>query len=356
MIHIDGSQGEGGGQVLRTSLALAAITGQAVRIENVRARRKNPGLAPQHLTAVRALAALCRAEVRGGALRSTVVEFHPRAGVQPGDYEVDVAEAATGGSAGAVTLVLQAMSLPLALAGGLSRVTLRGGTHVPMSPPFHYFKEVFLPMVAPMGVAASVRLDAWGFYPAGGGLVTAEIRGRRTALESHSWLARGAVKRVWGLAVAANLTAHIAQRMAGRARNLLMEAGLRPEITPLRERSVSPGAVTLLFAEYEQAVSGFSAIGERGKPSEQVATEATLDFLAQHRSGQAVDMHLADQLLLPMALAEGTSTFTTCRITDHLLTNAEVIRQFMPANITVQGDVLEAGTITVRGVGASAAA
>lgn len=349
MIDIDGARGEGGGQVLRTSLALAAITGQAVRLYNLRAGRQNSGLAPQHLTAVRALAQVCAAEVRGGALRSTTVEFHPQAPPRAGDYTIDVTEAAAGGSAGAVTLILQALLLPLALADGASRLTLRGGTHVPWSPPLHHLTEVFVPMVARMGVRADVRLSQWGFYPAGGGEVTAEIRGRRGALAAQTWLERGPLKRVWGRAVAANLPAHIAQRMAGRARNLLSEAGLHPEITPLRERAASPGAVTLLFSEYENAVSGFSALGEKGKPSEQVATEAALDLLAQHRSGQALDMHLADQMLLPMALAEGRSRFTTCRVTQHLLTNAAIIQHFIPAQIVVEGEEGDAGTVIVTG-------
>jgi RNA 3'-terminal phosphate cyclase (ATP) len=351
MITIDGARGEGGGQVLRTALALAAITGQPVRLDNIRAGRKNPGLAPQHLTGVRALAALCQADVRGDALRSTSIEFHPQAAIHAGDYSVDVAEATSGGSAGAVTLVLQAMLVPLALAGGESRVILRGGTHVPWSPPFHYLSEVFLPMVAPMGVRADVRLDTWGFYPAGGGQVSADIHGQAGPLTAQDWTVRGDVTRVWGLAVAASLPAHIAQRMAGRAANLLQEAGLRPALTPVRERAASPGATTLLFAAYENSFAGFSALGEKGKPSEQVATEAALDLLAQHRSGQAVDMHLADQLLLPMALAAGTSRFTTCRVTQHLLTNAEIIRHFISAEIIVDGDELAPGTVTVTGVG-----
>jgi RNA 3'-terminal phosphate cyclase (ATP) len=349
VIEIDGSRGEGGGQVLRTALSLAALTGQAVRLDNVRARRRNPGLAPQHLTAVRALAALCAAEVRGAALRSTVVEFRPQAPVQAGHYHVDVTEAARGGSAGAVTLILQAMLPPLALAPGTSRVTLRGGTHVPMSPPLHYLAEVFLPMVARMGVQAQVRLEAWGFYPVGEGSVTAEIRGVPGPLRAQDWSERGRLRRAWGLAVAANLPAHIPQRMAGRARNLLLEEGIRLEVTPLRESAASPGALTLLFAAYDHSWAGFSALGERGKPSEQVAGEAAFDFLAQHRSGQAVDMHLADQLLLPMALAEGTSSFTTCRVTQHLLTNADIVRQFVPAEIVIEGEELEVGRVTVKG-------
>ena len=351
MVEIDGARGEGGGQVLRTALSLSAITGQAVRIENVRARRSKPGLAPQHLTAVRAMAAVCAAEVRGGELRSTMLEFRPQASVQAGDYHVDVADATTGGSAGAITLILQALVLPLALAGGPSRVRLRGGTHVPHSPPLHYLTEVFLPMVRAMGVYADARLEGWGFYPAGGGEVSAEIAGRGVPLRAQDWTPRGQLVRVWGVTVGASLPAHIPQRMAGRARNLLVEAGLRPDITPVRERAASPGAVTLLFSEYERGRGGFTALGERGKPSEQVATEAALDLLRQHRSGQAVDMHLADQLLLPMALAEGTSALTTCRVTRHLLTNADIIRHFVPAAIEIDGEEDEAGRVTVRGVG-----
>jgi RNA 3'-terminal phosphate cyclase (ATP) len=202
-----------------------------------------------------------------------------------------------------------------------------------------------------MGVQARVSLEAWGFYPAGGGEVSAEVSGARWALSAQDWTARGDLQRVWGLAVAANLPAHIPQRMAGRAHNLLAGDGLRLDVTPLRERAASPGAVTLLFAQYGNSRAGFSALGEKGKPSEQVATEAALDLLAQHRSGQAVDMHLADQLVLPMALAEGTSSFTTCRVTQHLLTNAEVIRHFLPVEITIEGEESAAGRVTVKGAG-----
>jgi RNA 3'-terminal phosphate cyclase (ATP) len=206
-------------------------------------------------------------------------------------------------------------------------------------------------MVAWLGVRAEVRLEAWGFYPAGGGEISAAIHGRADALRPQDWSERGPLQRVWGLAAAASLPAHIAQRMAGRSRNLLSEAELDAEVTPVRERAASPGAVTLLFARYANAITGFSALGEKGKPSEQVATEAALDLLAQHRSGQAVDMHLADQLLLPLALAAGASTFTTCRVTRHLLTNAEIIREFVPATIAIDGEEGETGTVTVSGTG-----
>jgi RNA 3'-terminal phosphate cyclase (ATP) len=220
MIDIDGSQGEGGGQILRTALALSAITGQPFRLYNVRAGRRNPGLAPQHLTAIRAMGRLCQARLRGDAQRSVSVEFEPQAAVQAGEYHIDVAEAAPGGSAGAVTLILQALMLPLALADGASRLALTGGTHVPWSPPLHYLIEVFTPLVARMGVSAQVRLRRWGFYPVGQGQAEAEVVGRPGPLRPLVLLERGGLRRVWGSAVAASLPAHIAQRMADRSRNL----------------------------------------------------------------------------------------------------------------------------------------
>ncbi len=168
-IEIDGSYGEGGGQVLRTSLSLAAITGEPIRIAGIRAGRKKPGLAAQHLTAVRAAATICRGQLQGDALGSTMLEFIPGGAVQAGTYSFDVTEAQQGGSAGAITLVLQTILLPLALAQGDSQITLRGGTHVIFSPTMTYIEQVYLPMLRRMGITAQVKLGAWGWYPRGGG-------------------------------------------------------------------------------------------------------------------------------------------------------------------------------------------
>jgi RNA 3'-terminal phosphate cyclase (ATP) len=351
MVEIDGSYGEGGGQVLRTSLALSAITGQSVRIDAIRARRRNPGLAPQHLATVQALARVCDAHVRGAAPRSTSLVFEPRSTPTPGDYEFDVSESVAGGSAGAVSLILQAVLLPLALAPSKreSRVVLRGGTHVPWSPSFHYLKHVFLPTAARMGVACSLVLDDWGFYPVGGGQITCVISARHQPLGPITLVDRGQLRHVWGLAVAANLPAHIPQRIAARAASALTKAGVRAQVKPLRERAAGPGAALVLVAEYEDALAGFAAIGVKGKPSEQVADEAVLDFLANNRSGYALDMHLADQLLLPAALAAGQSVFSTCRVTQHLLTNAHIIHQFIDAQIDIDGREDQPGHVTVNG-------
>jgi RNA 3'-terminal phosphate cyclase (ATP) len=352
MIEIDGSYGEGGGQVLRTALTLSALTGQPTHIRRIRAGRRSPGLAPQHLTGVLALARICAAEVHQAAIGSTEIVFEPHTAPYAGTYVFDVAQAAQSGSAGAVSLILQTLLLPLALAEGTSHVTLKGGTHVPWSPPFEYLAHVYLPTAARMGLKAKCRLEGWGFYPVGGGQVAAEIEGSSSAaLTPLALVERGRLKRIWGLATACNLPAHIAQRMADRARNMLGQAGLPAQITPRRESGVGPGAALCLVAEYEGGLAGFSALGAKGKPSEQVADEACQELKAFHASNAPVDAHLADQLLLPMALAAGRSEFRTQRVTRHLLTNAAIIRQFIPARIEVGGQEGEPGEVVVEGVG-----
>ncbi len=352
MIEIDGSYGEGGGQVLRTALTLSTLTGQAARIRRIRAGRRSPGLAPQHLTGVLALARICAAEVRQAAIGSTEIVFEPHSAPYAGTYVFDVAGAAPGGSAGAVSLILQTLLLPLAFARGASAVTVKGGTHVPWSPPFEYLAHVYLPTVARIGLKAECRLEGWGFYPMGGGQVAAQVEGSSSpTLTPLTLVERGRLKRVWGTATACKLPSHIAQRMADRARAVLSQAGLPAQITPQRENGVGPGAALCLVAEYESGQAGFSALGAKGKPSEQVADEACQELKAFHAGGAPVDAHLADQLLLPMALAAGRSEFRTQRVTSHLLTNAHVIRQFIPVRIEISGQEGETGEVVVEGVG-----
>jgi RNA 3'-terminal phosphate cyclase (ATP) len=347
MIFINASLGEGGGQVLRTALALSAITGQAAQLHSIRAKRKNPGLAPQHLLVVQALAKITKAEVKGAALRSQTLTFAPQTRPQPGEYVFDVTEAAKGGSAGAVTLLWQAVWLPLALAGSASRLTLRGGTHVPWSPSFHYLQHTFIPMMARAGFDLRLRLNAWGFYPVGGGEVVAEIK-PATVLRPLDLRERGAARRVQGLAVAVNLPAHIAQRLAARATNRFAIAALPATITPSREKSaVGMGAGLWLWVEHENARAGFGALGERGKPSEHVADEAVDALIAHDRVGVAVDPYLADQLLLPLALVPAPSVYATSALTPHTLTNAEVIQYFLPTLIRIEGGEGEPGMVRV---------
>jgi RNA 3'-terminal phosphate cyclase (ATP) len=282
MIYIDGSYGEGGGQVLRTSLSLATITGQPIRIERIRAGRKKPGLAAQHLTGVRAAAAICNAQVQGDELGSTNLEFTPSSSVQAGKYTFDVSDAREGRSAGAVTLVLQTILLPLALARGDSQIILRGGTHVAYSPSLSYIEQVYLPILKRMGVQAEVRLHRWGWYPQGGGEVELHVSGGST-LTSINLLERGQLQEVRGLAVVTQLPSHIPQRMASRAENLLHEAHLKATVRPLRERGVAPGAGIFLTAEYEDSLAGFGALGRLGLPADKVAEIACQELLNFHK-------------------------------------------------------------------------
>lgn len=352
MIFVDGSLGEGGGQVVRTSLSLAVLSGDTLQLEKIRAGRSKPGLRPQHLTAVQAAAAICDAEVEGAALDSRTLRFVPGGPARAGDYVFDVAQTAGRGSAGSVGLVLQTVLLPLAQAVAPSSLTLRGGTHVPWAPSLSYLQSVFLPMISPMGVSAEVELGQWGFYPAGNGEAHVQIEGR--AGEPFGPLVlteRGPLQRMWGYGVVSNLPSHIPQRMVNRTRNLLAEEGLKAELEPLRVRGAGPGAGMFLFAEYEHVTAGFTAYGRKGLPAERVAEAACLELVEHHQSGKPVDPYLADQLVLPMALTASTSRMVVSRITQHLLTNLDVARLFLPIEVMVEGEPGEPGTVTVIGSG-----
>lgn len=350
MVRIDGSYGEGGGQVLRTSLVLSALTGRPVEIAGIRAGRKKPGLRPQHLTAVRALAAICAAELRGDAINSQELAFRPGSRPSGGDYVFDVTDAARGGSAGAVTLIAQAVLLPLAFSTGSSRVTLRGGTHVPWSPPFHYLRDVFLPVVGRIGCRAKARLNGWGWYPIGQGEVELGIEPSR-GMTNLQWTERGELAQVTGEAAVTNLPAHIPQRMASRANNLLRGAGLTARVEALRAKGAAAGAGIFLTADYANGPAGFSALGRRGLPAEKVAEGACETFFEHHQDvAAAVDPFLADQLVVPLALAAGDSAYTTSKITQHTLTSIHIVRQFLETGIEVERRG-EGGTVRISGVG-----
>jgi RNA 3'-terminal phosphate cyclase (ATP) len=340
MLVIDGSYGEGGGQILRTALTLAVLTGRPLRIERIRAGRRKPGLAAQHLTAVRAAATIGGAVLDGDTLGSQSLEFRPGSSPVPGDYHFDVAQARKGGSAGAATLVLQTVALPLALASDESTVTARGGTHVPWSPSFDYFESVWLEMLRRLGLKAEARLNQWGFYPAGGGEIVLHLGRTRNGVSAPlSPLAastRGALTAIEGRTVAANLPSHIAQRMADRAGALLRPLGVPTAIKAERVRAVSPGAWIFLKAGYANCLTGFGAHGRRGKPSEAVAEEAVAGLLDFHRGPAALDSHLADQMLLPLAFASGPSEFTCASVSRHLETNAWAIEQFEAAVVEIR--------------------
>ncbi len=352
MVVIDGSHGEGGGAALRSSLSLSAILTEPIRIENIRIKRPNPGLQAQHLTGVRALAQVCRAKLEGAELGSRTLTFTPRSSPRGGEYSLDVAEARKGGSAGATSLILQGLLPPLLLVDGKSTVFLRGGTHVAWSPPFHYLKMVYLPTLALMGIHAQVDIERWGWYPIGGGLITARITGLGhpvTGIWGLDLTERGGLKGLYGVSAVSNLPGHIAERQKRQAEKVLRREGFDPRIDIVDAPAKGRGSALFLVAEFENARAGFTSLGRKGKPAEKVAEGACAEFLDHYRGGAALDQHLADQLLLPMALAEGDSSFTTCRITQHLLTNIWVVEQFMSKEFVVQGQEGRPGKVTLRG-------
>ncbi|NOZ23955.1 MAG: RNA 3'-terminal phosphate cyclase [Planctomycetes bacterium] len=342
-IHIDGSFGEGGGQILRTSLALSCITGRPFEITNIRANRSKPGLRPQHLQCVHAAAQITHADVMGAKVGSSRVSLAPGP-IRAGDYRFDI------GTAGSTSLVLHTIIFPLALADGPSSVTITGGTHVPFAPCFHYLEQQWAPALGTLGFHLSLCMKSAGYYPAGGGRISAGI----TPAEGLSPLTltdRGGLVKVRILSVVSNLPGPIAQRQAVQAEKKLVKQK-RPVEVEIADLP-SPGKGTMLFlqARFERSEACFFGLGAIGKRAERVADEACAQLLSFLRTEGAVDRFLADQLLVPLSLASGESRFTTERITQHLLTNAEVIRMFLPSEVHIEGELNQPGTVTVRGRG-----
>jgi RNA 3'-terminal phosphate cyclase (ATP) len=340
-LHIDGSYGEGGGQILRTALSLSIALGCGIRLENIRAKRPKPGLRPQHLSAVRAAAQISGALVEGAGIGSPDLLFVPQHPVASGAYTFDIGATEAGGSAGAVSLVFQTVFLPLSLTDAPSDLTLIGGTHVAWSPPFHYLAHVFLPSVAALGLRADLQLERWGWYPRGGGVVRARIWPRQSpAPTGAGWgevgLRRGRAIRVWGISAASNLPDHIIERQKRQAEEALRKAGLRAEIEEVTAPANGAGTVVFLVAEYENGIGGFTAYGALGKPAEKVADEAARGLVKFHASKAAVDSHLADQLLLPIVMCGTEVSFTTPQVTDHLTTNVWAIEQFLGPMVHIQ--------------------
>ncbi len=343
VLTLDGSHGEGGGQILRTALSLSTVITRALRLLNIRANRPNPGLLPQHLSAVRAAAAISGATVSGDRLGSTEIQFAPNHAPKSGSYVLDVAKTAQRGSAGSVTLILQTLVLPLAMADADSTVVVRGGTHVEWSPPFDDFANSYLPALRRMGFRIEAELRSWGWYPLGGGEVVCTIAGRLSRHDHRgAWpqpannIERGALRRIGGRAVAANLPVHIPQRMADRARAALGDLDVPIEIQSESVTAACPGAGIFLLADYQYLTVGFCAYGRPGRPAEVVADQAVAALREHHLSTAAVEFHLADQLLLPLSVAAGPSEFTVARPTAHLMTNAWTIGQFGVADISIE--------------------
>jgi RNA 3'-terminal phosphate cyclase (ATP) len=329
MLEIDGAYGEGGGQLLRTAVALSAITHQAVRIVNIRAGRSRPGLAAQHIAAVRAVAALCDARVFNLVPHAAQIEFRPGA-IRGGLFRFDV------GTAGSVTLVLQAL-MPVAVAGGVScRAVITGGTDVRGAPPADYVRMVTLPLLRRMRVEASLDVTRRGYYPKGGGEV--ELALAPSVLRPVLWTHPDSERRIAGHAHVACLPVQIAERMRAAAQLRLAAHNLSAsiEIAGLDERQAyGPGGAVVLWAKGEAGTLGAARVAERGVRAEALGEAVAEELAADIVSGAALDTHAADQMLVYLALAAGESGFTARELTRHARTAMWLIERFLPTRFEI---------------------
>jgi RNA 3'-terminal phosphate cyclase (ATP) len=324
MIRIDGLNGEGGGQVLRTALALSLATGTPFQIENIRGKRARPGLLRQHLTGVQAAKAIGAAQVEGDTLGSLSLTFTPST-LRAGDFSFAV------GTAGSAMLVLQTVLPPLLLAANPTTLTIEGGTHNPAAPPFDFVSHVFVPLVERLGARVSLLLERHGFYPAGGGRIVARVEPTRS-LAPLDLLERGEIVGRRVRVLLANLPRHIGER----EKSVVLRGLNWDEASAVIESAAAagPGNAVLIDIESEHAREIVTSFGEPGVAAEAVADKATQQARRYLAAGVPVGCHLADQLLPLLALGPG-GTFRTVALTQHTRTNAEIVQMFTDAKIEV---------------------
>lgn len=326
MLTVDGSFGEGGGQIIRTSLALALVTGKPFRVERVRANRQKPGLQRQHLTAVNAAAAVGRAEVSGAAVGASEFTFVPRE-IVPGEYNFAV------NTAGSATLVLQTVLPPLMTASAPSLLTLEGGTHNVHAPPYNFLETTFLPLINRMGPRVGIELERYGFYPPGGGKINVTIE-PAAPLRRLDLTERGEMRDERARALVVKLPPMIAERELAVVGER-MKWGTERLRVETSTNALSPGNVVMIEFESEHLTEMFSRVGERGVRAEVIAEDAVKEAQQYLATTAPVGEHLADQLLIPLALARGGS-FTTGRLSLHTTTNIEIIKKFLDVEITTE--------------------
>lgn len=337
MIEIDGSYGEGGGQIMRTSLALASLLGEDLRIVNIRRKRSNPGLAQQHLVSVRAIQEITQAKVEGARLGSTELTYRPGK-ITPGKYRIDI------GTAGSISLVLQTVFSTCLFTGQPVELIIRGGTDVKWSPPVDYLRHVFLPLVEKMGVRAEIEVQRRGYYPKGGGIVKAIVHPIES-LRALNLLERGAVAGIKGIAHSSNLPCHIVEREAMAAKNKLKAYPCSIELECGKGFSTGTGIV--LWAVGENSVLGSSSLGEIGKRAEKVGEEAAAQLIAELQTNAPLDSHMSDQIIPYLALAEGISLVRVAKLTNHLTTNIYVVEKILDLKFKIK----EGYPISVEGIG-----
>lgn len=351
VIEIDGSWGEGGGQILRICVALSAVTGKSVRIYNIRAKRSPPGIRPQHETAVRAVTQITDAEVKGLKVGSSELEFFPKT-PKGGKFFFDA------GTAASTSLILQSLIPTMAFSKEPFNVEIHGGTNNPWAPGVDYVQEVLLPTIAKMGFKGSVELIRRGFYPKGGGIVRAAVNpvGRLSPLILKEF---GEIRRIYGLSYSSRLPSHIVDRMAKSANKTLQDAGYRETNIKLecsqpgdKLCAINPGCGIVLFAELSSgAIMGSDSLGEIGKPAERVGQEAAKGLCDQLRTNSPVDEHLGDQLIVYMALASGSSEIRVSELTLHTITCIYVSEQMLGTRFEVFGERGKSAAIVCEGSG-----
>lgn len=349
-VRIDGSIGEGGGQILRTSVALAVLTGRPVEIINIRARRSKPGLQAQHLTSVRAAAALCDATLHGAELGSSNLRLAPGSPTALRTFHFDVGEARHGGSAGAAALVAQTIALPLAvLSPPAASVSIEGGTHVPNAPTADYLEIVYLPALEKMGITFSVHCERSGFFPRGEGRLQLRVARGAPSIPIER-TERGRLTQLRAIVTTSGLPAHVFERARTTLSSELKGYGVPVRVEQRALPGSGMGAAVLLAAECESGTSGWTSLGERGKPMERVCLEAVRRFQKWHATETATDEHLADQLVLPCALMSGLHRWTTPQVTEHLRTVLFVVERFLPVKSELEERPDGTGQVTLQGV------
>lgn len=350
-LKIDGSYGEGGGQIIRTAASLATITGKAIEITNIRAGRRKPGLQAQHLTSVRAAAAICNAALAGDELESTNLLFFPGGGNSAGlgDHIFDVSRARGGSSAGSACLVAQTIIAPMLYKMPIGphdeiKITLRGGTHVPMAPCADYLEAVYIPSLCKMGHNITMKVATAGFFPRGGGEIELSFK-QSKSIQPVDILSRGRLQNIKAIVTTSGLKESVAERAAEVIKKELKGYGVQISVEHRDLQSNGEGAAVLLIAECSNATCGWTALGERGKPMERVANEAIKQFQRWYPTNCGLDEHLADQLVLPCALANVKSQWSTPIVSEHLRTVIWTVNQFLDVPIKLQ-ETDGVGTVT----------
>lgn len=343
MIEIDGSYGEGGGQILRTALSLSCLFKIPFRIFNIRKGRKNPGLMPQHITAVRASQLISNADVKGGKVGSTELTFIPKE-IKSGEFFFDI------GTAGSTSLVLQTLIPSFIFSKEKSTIILKGGTHVPFSPSFHYLSYVFKHFLCRLGINFQLSIEKYGFYPKGGGKIIAEIMPANEIIPLNITNREDLIK-IDIYSCVSNLPIKIAERqkesVINKISSFLKDTKYQLNIHIQQVPSIGVGTFVFLFSEYKNTVAGFTTLGEKGKTAELVGEESAVEFIDYHNSGSALDPHISDQIVLYLSLSKKESLFTTSKITQHLISNLWVTKLFTDIDYTIEGELNKQGKIKI---------